>query len=73
MPTKNLALKIAIIQSGLSQADVAEAAGWHASKFSLIVNGRQQATEAERKIIARILKRKAADLFPPPAETTSAA
>lgn len=65
MATKNLALKIAIVESGLSQADVAEAAEMHHTKLSMIVNGRRQPSDAERKVIARILKRKAAELFPP--------
>jgi transcriptional regulator with XRE-family HTH domain len=64
MPTKNLALKIAIVKSGLSQVDVAEAIDMHDTKFSMIVNGRRAPSDAERKAIARVLKRKAADLFP---------
>jgi len=64
MPKKNLALKIAIIESGLSQVDIAEAADIHESKLSYFVNGRREPSAAERKAIARVLKRKAADLFP---------
>ena len=61
---KNLALKIAIIESGLSQVDVAEAIDVHDTHLSRIVNGRREASESERKALARVLKRKAAELFP---------
>jgi transcriptional regulator with XRE-family HTH domain len=61
---KNLALKIAIVQSGRPAADIAEAADLHESKLSKIVNGRRPPTDAERKALARVLKRKASDLFP---------
>lgn len=67
MPKKNLALKIAIVESGLSQVDIAEAADIHESKLSYFVNGRREPSEAEQKAIARVLKRKAAELFPPEA------
>lgn len=61
---KNIALKIAIVESGLSQVDIADAADIHESKLSYIVNGRRQPSDAERKALARVLKRKATDLFP---------
>lgn len=60
---KNLALKIAIVESGLSQADVAADIGMHDTKLSLIVNGRRRPSEAEQKAIARVLKRKPSQLF----------
>lgn len=68
MAKKNIALKIAIVESGLSQIDIAEAANLHQSKLSYFVNGRRRPSEAERKAIARVLKRKPADLFPPEPE-----
>lgn len=61
---KNLALKIAIVESGLSQVDVAEAVDLHESRLSQIINGRREPSDAERKAIARVLKRKPAQLFP---------
>jgi len=61
---KNLALKIAIIESGLSQMEIAKAADMHDTKLSFIVNGHREPSDAERRALARILKRKAADLFP---------
>jgi len=60
----NLTLKIAILESGLSQQEVAKAIGIHESRMSQIVNGWRESTDAERKALARLLKRKATDLFP---------
>lgn len=61
---KNLALKVAIVKSGMLQVDIAEAIDMHDTKLSFIVNGRREPTDAERKAIARVLKRKVAELFP---------
>jgi transcriptional regulator with XRE-family HTH domain len=61
---KNLALKIAILESGLSQIAVAKAADMHESHLSHLVNGHREPTDAERKVLARILKRKPVQLFP---------
>jgi transcriptional regulator with XRE-family HTH domain len=60
---RNLALKIAIVESGLSQVEVAKAAGIHPSKLSQFVNGHRVASDAERRILARVLKRKPTQLF----------
>lgn len=62
---KNLALKIAIIESGLSQVDIAAAVDLHESRLSQIVNGRRDASDTEKKALARVLKRKVAQLFQP--------
>lgn len=61
---KNLALKIAILESGLSQIEVAKAADMHESELSYLVNGHREPTDAQRKVLARILKRKPGKLFP---------
>ncbi len=61
---KNLALKIAILKSGRLQVEVAEDADLHESRLSKIVNGHSEPSDAERKAIARVLKRNAASLFP---------
>jgi len=61
---KNLALKIAILESGLSQLEVAKAADIHESRLSHIINGHREANDAEQKVLARVLKRKPAVLFP---------
>lgn len=72
---KNIALKIAIVESGLSQADVAGAIEMHDTKLSMIVNGRRAASDVEQDDILRVLntartKRRLpqvrrAQLFPP--------
>lgn len=64
MPKKNLALKIAILESGRSQVEIAADADLHESRLSQLVNGRRRASDAERKTLARILKRRPAQLFP---------
>jgi len=61
---KNLALKIAIVESGRTQIEVAKEGDIPESRLSRIINGHDEASDAERKAIARILKRKARELFP---------
>lgn len=61
---KNLALKFAILESGLSQIEVAKAADMHESRLSHIINGHREASDAEQKVLARVLKRKLVILFP---------
>jgi transcriptional regulator with XRE-family HTH domain len=60
----NMALKIAILESGLTQLEIAKAADLHESRLSQIVNEHREASDAERKALARVLKRKATQLFP---------
>jgi transcriptional regulator with XRE-family HTH domain len=60
----NVALKVAIVKSGLSQLEIAKAAAMHESRLSHIVNGHRDPSEAERKALARILKCKPSALFP---------
>jgi transcriptional regulator with XRE-family HTH domain len=61
---KNLALKLAIFESGMSQLDIEKAVGLPMSKLSMIVRGHRPASEAEQKALAKLLKRKRSDLFP---------
>ncbi len=60
----NMALKIAIVQSKRPQVEIAKAADIHESKLSQIVNGWREPSDTERKALARVLKREAAELFP---------
>ena len=60
----NLPLKLAIVLSGRSQIQIAKAANLHESKLSRIIRGHDEATEADKKAIARVLRRKVTDLFP---------
>lgn len=62
--SKNLALKMAILESGLTQIAVAKAADMHESRLSHIINGHRVANDGEQKALARVLKRKIAELFP---------
>ena len=71
MMPKNIALKIAIVESGLSQVDIADAVDLHESRLSQIINGRREPTEAEQKALARVLKRKPAQLFHVPEAVAS--
>lgn len=48
-------LKLEIVRRGLVQADIAQSAGIHESRFSRIVNGRAKPFDYERKQIARVL------------------
>ena len=58
------ALKLAILYSGLKQIDVAKRAGIHESRLSKIVRGHDDATESEKRRLARVLRTSIADLFP---------
>jgi len=62
--TEPTPLARAIFDSGQSQRAIAKKAGIEESKFSKIVNGWREASEDEKKRIARVLKRTVADLFP---------
>lgn len=63
MATKNLALKIAIVKDGRTQLVIAEAAGISNSKFSEIVNGKWNPSEAEQDAIAKAMNLSRAELF----------
>lgn len=63
-PTLNLALKTAILASGKKQKQVARLARIDETSLSHIVRGRREATESERRALARILHRAEDELFP---------
>ncbi len=60
----NLALKIAILHTGKTQADIAERLGISQTVMSQIVRGRVVPSEAEQKAIARALKVPISQIFP---------
>lgn len=62
--SKNVALKVAIVESGLSQIEIAKALDVHESRLSHIINGHRTPNDTERKALARVLKRKPSQLFP---------
>lgn len=59
----NIALKVAMLSAGKRAYEIADKAQISESRFSLIVNGRTEATEAERKAIAKALRRQPSELF----------
>lgn len=62
--TPNLALKVAIVQSGKNQRLIARKTRIPETRLSHIVRGRLEATPDERATLAKTLQRPEADLFP---------
>lgn len=60
----NITLKIAIVESGKSQIDIAKATAIHESKLSRIVRGHDEPSLEEKKAIAKALRRPVDHLFP---------
>lgn len=58
------ALRLAILHSGQRQYVIARKAGIHESRFSRLVNGQLQASDEERRRLARVLRRPVPELFP---------
>lgn len=65
MPRPVTALKVAIVASGRTQREVAEAIGIDETRMSRIVNG-EHADDTLREAIATTLGRTTDDLFPAP-------
>ena len=63
-PSTNVALKVAIVQSGRKQVEIARSARISETRFSHIVRGRLEPTDKERDRIAKALHRSESDLFP---------
>lgn len=59
-----MTLKIALLESGKSQEEIAALAKIHPTRLSQIVRGRATATESERLRIAGVLQRPLDELFP---------
>jgi transcriptional regulator with XRE-family HTH domain len=62
-PTPNKAIKIRLIELGLTARATAKRARIHEARFSAIANGRINPNVAEQKRIARALNTTAAHLF----------
>lgn len=63
----NKALRIAIIESGLRQYDIARRIGVGEARMSGFVHGRFEPTADERKLLARVLRKSRKeidDMFP---------
>lgn len=62
--TPNVALKVAIVQSGKKQRAIARKTRIPETRLSHIVRGRLEATKTERELLARTLSRSVSELFP---------
>ncbi len=60
----NLALKVAILESGLTQRRVAQRLGISDSRMSNIVLGVHEPSDAMRRAMAKLLRRDESALFP---------
>lgn len=60
----NVALKVAIIQSGYTQRTIAHKAGLSELRLSQIVNRRIPETGDDRRALARVLRCSQAHIFP---------
>jgi hypothetical protein len=61
--TRNLKLKIAIIESGKTQKEVANESGIHPSLLSMAINGRYNLTEPEKYAVAQTIGLHVEDVF----------
>lgn len=59
----NIPLKVAIVQSGRSQNEIAAAAHMSSWRLSKIINGHAKVTPAERRRLARVLRRRVSEVF----------
>jgi transcriptional regulator with XRE-family HTH domain len=68
----NTALKVAIIDSGKTQRQVARRARIDETRFSRIITGQVAPFPIERERLAKILKKTELELFPAPAAQAKA-
>ena len=59
----NMALKVAILESGRTQREIAEEIGVSEGYFSRFVRGWEQPNEDQRKAIAKALRTKPEQIF----------
>lgn len=60
----NIALKVAFMETGTRQIAAASKLGIDEPRLSKIVNGHVEATEDEKRAIAKLLRRPVQQLFP---------
>lgn len=65
------ALRTALFHSGQKQIDVAKKAGIHESRLSKIARGHVEATDDEKRALARVLRKPVDELFPQEARAAS--
>ncbi len=68
--TPNIALKLAIWNSGKTQTVIAQKTGIHESKLSQIVRGHRPPSDDEQRAIARVLRVPVNELFPTTTEAS---
>jgi transcriptional regulator with XRE-family HTH domain len=61
---RNTTLKSVIFDSGTTQLSVAQKTGIPESRLSKIVRGHVEASDVERKLIAKVLRKPVGELFP---------
>jgi hypothetical protein len=61
---KNLALKIAIIEREITQRVAAQRAGMPEVRLSMIIRGLAEATDEEKKALAKVVRLKQSVIFP---------
>jgi transcriptional regulator with XRE-family HTH domain len=64
MSPQNTALRTAIFVSGQKQFEIAKKAGIHESRLSKLARGHIDATDDEKRALARALRRPVEELFP---------
>lgn len=64
MPRHVTPLRLAIVESGRTQREIADEVGLSESRLSLIVNGRRHCDDRMREKIAAALGRKISELWP---------
>jgi len=62
--SRNIPLKVACIESGKDQREIAELARIHHTRLSQIISNRVTPTESEQLRIAGVLQRSVDSLFP---------
>jgi transcriptional regulator with XRE-family HTH domain len=60
----NIPLKIAVVESGKSQIEIARLLCISEAKFSRFVRGHDMPSEAEMRAIAKVLRKPVAQVFP---------
>jgi transcriptional regulator with XRE-family HTH domain len=59
----NSTLKLAIFNSGHSQIEIAKKVGIHETRLSKIVRGHVEPSADEQRVLARVLRKPAEELF----------
>lgn len=59
----NIPLKVAILESGLTQRDLARLSGLHENYISMLVRGRLNPNEAEKQKISAVVGKEPQHLF----------